>query len=387
MKKRPLFGLKRSKRVSLSGRRVYIVLFLLSLVAGIGAYTFLTYVQPPDGTHPSILRAFATYQGNYIGVAVAVSPGSYVGTTSTDVNNPLEWSVPPSTYTVTGTYNGETKSPVVTVLSGSTSAAILNFGSIVVPTSKHTFTWFSCTIDSSIIAFCKAIKVTDVGLVAEYRQSEAQTDYQLFANEGIVMWELFNTWYWDGKPVDYTSQVSYLQAWLAQAPGRHIYIDDCHHLLEARGTAALNALLNAVRSVQTINSKGESNVIVEFYWNGYSNPVSGFDFTDLDVDFYTEPSHSYMNAPSINSASCGGFIWSYVSGWPTGWDGMTATQVQQVQKLYTDAKAMNFSRMTLWTGYYPDWANAPDIRPCELYTHPVWWPTLGLLNTAFLAGN
>lgn len=79
------------------------------------------------------LAVNATYGGNLIAVnvyTVSPSPQSETGTTTTDPNNPLIWTgLTPGTYTVTGTYSGNSPSASAAVVAGQTGHVSLDFDS------------------------------------------------------------------------------------------------------------------------------------------------------------------------------------------------------------------------------------------------------------------
>jgi hypothetical protein len=359
----------------------------VSILAGVSAYAILTYgsICPPDGIR-SILRVFATYQDNYIGVPVTVSPGGYSGTTSTNVGNPLKWEVPPTTYTVTGTYNGETKSPAVTVLLGQTSDVILSFGTIIPPqSSRHTFTWLACEVTPTILSWCQDENFTDVVIWTYFRKGDFQKDYSLFSGVGIQMWSMINLFDWDdGRDLSLASQISYITGYMNEVPGKHVYLDDVHHFLEVHGTAAVNNLLTAVRSLQTLDAGGRSNLIVEGFWGGGSSPFAGFDFSGIDVDLYTIPSSNYAQMPKPSgAASVGGYLWP----WDSGLESLSFSQITQI---YSTVKASGFTRMTAWLAYAPDYYSyapqyANQMKECSFYEHPAYWPIIKQVNTNFLA--
>lgn len=241
-------------------------------------------------------------------------------------------------------------------------------------TSKHTFTWLSCDpVTPTIVSWCKEIGLTDVAI--RWGQ-DFQADYPIFANVGITMWDCYCWQTLGNYGQDY---LSLLQTLVSETPGGHVYLDDCHYILNTYGSGAFAALLNAARTVQTFDSAGYSNLIICLYWSGSSNPYSSFNFAKIDVDFYTEPNHDYMTLPSVGAASVGGYVWA----WRQGWSGVTTAQAQQI---YTVAKTMNFSRMTDWTGYEPFYHEA-QMDAASLYLHPEWWSTIGQLNRDFLASG
>jgi hypothetical protein len=104
-----------------------------------GSLSHIDYVyvdiglKPPGSTPPppnkGALRVFATYQGSYVAVSVSIiGPESTTGWTTTDVNNPLRFDLTVGTYTVSGTYSGNTQTATATVVTGQTSDVTLNFG-------------------------------------------------------------------------------------------------------------------------------------------------------------------------------------------------------------------------------------------------------------------
>jgi len=54
-------------------------------------------------------------------------------------------------------------------------------------------------------------------------------------------------------------------------------------------------------------------------------------------------------------------------------------------QLYSEATQLGYTRMTDWTGYYPDFDPNAQIDAAALYLHPDKWSSIQQLNTAFLA--
>jgi hypothetical protein len=96
-----------------------------------------TSSPPPSGT--STLRVFAyysveqpdgSYQESLVPASVTVSgPQSQSGTTTTDPNNPLSFTLTPGTYSISGTYDDTVQLAITTISQGQTSDVSLYFGS------------------------------------------------------------------------------------------------------------------------------------------------------------------------------------------------------------------------------------------------------------------
>lgn len=88
------------------------------------------------GSSQGTLKVFA-YQNSVLVVAsVNISPGNYQGTTTTNLGNPLSFTLNPVTYTVSGTYNSQSISTTATVTAGGSATATLTFSS-----SGEPITW------------------------------------------------------------------------------------------------------------------------------------------------------------------------------------------------------------------------------------------------------
>jgi hypothetical protein len=80
-----------------------------------------------------VLKVFASYNASYVVTSVTVSgPQTVVGTTTTDLNAPLSFSLTPGSYVVSGTYFSP-RSESIEVVEGQTSTVTLNFGGPLPP--------------------------------------------------------------------------------------------------------------------------------------------------------------------------------------------------------------------------------------------------------------
>lgn len=113
--------------------------------------TYTLNVIPPPTT--GTLRVFASYQGTYVSTSVTVTgPQSTSGTTTTNENNPLTFTLVAGIYTITGTYNPGAN-PIsnyttATVVVGQPVDATLNFAGTQ-PPPPTTYTLTVMTRDSS----------------------------------------------------------------------------------------------------------------------------------------------------------------------------------------------------------------------------------------------
>lgn len=120
-----------------------LVLFsALTVLLGVGVVYALSYEFEPSPLPPSkgvisvsayyaVKQPDGSYEGSYVQVPVTVTgPESHDGTTVTDGNNPLNFTVTPGQYSVSGTYGNATP-PAVTanVSAGSYVKIVLNFAS------------------------------------------------------------------------------------------------------------------------------------------------------------------------------------------------------------------------------------------------------------------
>ena len=116
------------------------MLFVLVDLGVFCAALTLSYKSPAAGH----LRVFAYYgteqsDGSYIGSYVQASvtvagPESHIGTTTTDPRNPLNFTVVPGQYSISGTYDSTMpQNGTANVLAGSYRDVYLNFGSTPLP--------------------------------------------------------------------------------------------------------------------------------------------------------------------------------------------------------------------------------------------------------------
>jgi hypothetical protein len=110
------------------------------------------------------LKVFASYNGAYVAAFVTVSgPQSVTGTTTTDGNNPLTFTLTAGTYIVSGTYSSGSASPVtVTATAGGTVSATLNFGGTPITPPNNILQTIIDTINSAAVRTL----FTMVGVVA-----------------------------------------------------------------------------------------------------------------------------------------------------------------------------------------------------------------------------
>ena len=124
-------------------RRDLIILAILILLADLGVF-YAALTLSCKSPSPGYLRVFAFYGtkqpdgsdiGSYVQVFVTVTgPESHAGTTTTDPWNPLNFTLAPGQYFISGTYDSTApQNGTVNVAAGSHRDVYLNFGSTSLP--------------------------------------------------------------------------------------------------------------------------------------------------------------------------------------------------------------------------------------------------------------
>jgi hypothetical protein len=137
----------------------------------------------------------------------------------------------------------------------------------------------------------------------------------------------------------------------------------------------LNNLLEAVRNVQTFTN-GESNIIVCYY----QTPPTQANFTDIDLDIYSETYYSINDIPMIECNSLGGYVWS----WRQGWEQMS---IAYLRSQYSHAKEQGFKRMTAWSGYESDYYPLAQMFNANLFNFPTMSEEIRTQNEYFLGSG
>jgi hypothetical protein len=128
--------------------RKLILFSALTVLIGVSVVYALSYEFKPSPSLPStgtlsisayyaVKQPDGSYEGSYVQVPVTVTgPQSHNGTTVIDENNPLNFTVAPGQYSVSGTYENATPLTVTAnVSAGSYVKVLLNFGSSPPPPS------------------------------------------------------------------------------------------------------------------------------------------------------------------------------------------------------------------------------------------------------------
>jgi hypothetical protein len=131
--------------------RKLILFSALTVLMGVGVVYALSYEFKPSPSSPStgtlsvsayyaVKQPDGSYEGSYVQVPVMVTgPESHDGATVTDGNNPLNFTVAPGQYSVSGTYENATPLAVTAnVSAGSNVKILLNFASSPPPSPPPT---------------------------------------------------------------------------------------------------------------------------------------------------------------------------------------------------------------------------------------------------------
>lgn len=131
--------------------RKLILFSALTVLMGVSLVYALSYEFKPSPALPStgtlsvsayyaVKQPNGSYEGSYVQVPVTVTgPESHNGTTVTDGNNPLNFTVAPGQYSVSGTYENATPLAVTAnVSAGSHVKILLNFASSPPPSPPPT---------------------------------------------------------------------------------------------------------------------------------------------------------------------------------------------------------------------------------------------------------
>jgi len=240
---------------------------------------------------------------------------------------------------------------------------------------RKTFTWLGCPPSNDVVNWVKETSFTDVAVRAWSEEANFTEWYDLLEEQEVTMWAIWGFYSNYAGPTDIDGFTDLLVDYVTRSPSGLVYLDDCHSLLTFQGLEILQNLLTAVRNVQTFNN-GESNIIVCYY----ETPPKDANFTDIDLDIYSETDYWIRDIPEIDCNSLGAYVWS----WRQGWEQMN---LAYLRSQYSNAKEQGFRRITAWSGYESDYYPSTGMFNANLFNFPSMSEEIRVQNDEFLRGG
>lgn len=243
------------------------------------------------------------------------------------------------------------------------------------PRDRHTFTWLGCPPSDDIVNWLVDTSFSDVAVRAWCEEANFTEWFDILEARDIKFWGIWGFYSNYAGPLDVEGLTELLEDYISRSPSGNVYLDDCHTFLTFHSLTALQNLLTAVRNVQTIEN-GESNIIVCYY----ETPPTSVNFTDIDLDIYSETDYHIRDIPDIECNSLGAYVWS----WRQGWENMN---LAYLRSQYSEAKEQGFKRMTAWSGYESDYYPHSQMFNANLYNFPSMYAEITTLNQEFLRSD